>query len=362
MTEHGSRLARARIGMADRGIDAMCLSVGSDLPYLIGYRAMPLERLTMLVLPVAGEAVLVAPELEAPRVDRSDDLFSLRPWGELEDPIALVDGLLGDAGRVAIGDETWTRFSLALQNAAEVRSWTTAGDLMADLRIIKSPAEIAALRSAAVAADAVMDQMAGVAWSGRTERDVAREIVDRGVAEGHEVMDFWIVASGPNGASPHHEPADRVIGPGDAVVVDFGGRKDGYASDTTRMFVVGEPPEGFVDAYDVLRRAQAAAVEHVRPGVTAASVDAVARAVIDDAGYGDRFIHRVGHGIGMDTHEHPYLVGGNDLVLEPGMAFSVEPGIYEPGSWGMRIEDIVVVTEDGVEPLNRTDHAYRTVE
>jgi Xaa-Pro aminopeptidase len=197
---------------------------------------------------------------------------------------------------------------------------------------------------------------------GEDGEDVAREIVDRGVAEGHEVMDFWIVASGPNGASPHHEPGDRVIGLGDAVVVDFGGRKDGYASDTTRMFVVGEPPEGFVDAYDVLRRAQAAAVEHVRPGVTAASVDAVARAVIDDAGYGDRFIHRVGHGIGMDTHEHPYLVGGNDLILEPGMAFSVEPGIYEPGSWGMRIEDIVVVTEDGVEPLNRTDHAYRTVE
>jgi Xaa-Pro aminopeptidase len=205
MTEYESRLARARTGMADRGIDAMCLSIGSDLPYLIGYRAMPLERLTMLVLPVASEAVLVVPELEAPRVDRSDDLFSVRPWGELEDPVALVDGLLGDAGRVAIGDETWTRFSLALQNAAEVRSWTTAGDLMADLRIIKSPAEIAALRSAAVAADAVMDQMAGVAWSGRTERDVAREIVDRGVAEGHEVMDFWIVASGPNGASPHHE-------------------------------------------------------------------------------------------------------------------------------------------------------------
>jgi Xaa-Pro aminopeptidase len=180
---------------------------------------------------------------------------------------------------------------------------------------------------------------------------------------GHQTAGFAIVASGPNGASPHHEPTDRVVEDGDAVVVDFGGRMGGYSSDTTRMFVVGaDPPDGFLDAYAVLEKAQSAAVEAVRPGVTAESIDAVARFLIADAGYGDRFIHRTGHGIGLDTHEHPYLVEGNDRVLEAGMAFSIEPGIYTPGEWGMRIEDIVAVTDDGVERLNLSDRGWYSVE
>jgi len=361
MNEYVDRLARARAAMVDRSIDGLCLSVGSDLPYLTGYRAMPLERLTMLVVPLDGDPVLVVPKLEAPRVDVSPGTFDVRPWGETQDPISIVDDILGDAGRVAVGDETWTTFSLALQNAGEERSWVAAGGLMSDLRIIKSPAEIDALRVAAATVDGVVDQMAGMGFSGRRERDVARELVDRTLADGHDTMEFWIVASGPNGASPHHEVGERVIEHGDAVVVDFGGHQNGYASDTTRMFVVGEPPYGFDNAFSVLLEAQRAATHHVRPGVSAASVDAVARDIITEAGYGDLFIHRVGHGIGMDTHEHPYMVEGNDLSLEPGMAFSIEPGIYTPGEWGIRIEDIVVVTEDGVEPLNTSDHSYRVV-
>jgi Xaa-Pro aminopeptidase len=342
------------------GIDALCLSVGSDLPYLTGYRAMPLERLTMLVLPRRDEPVLVVPELEAPRV--GPGVVRVHPWSETEDPIAIVDEFLDGARRVAIGDETWTRFSLALQNAGWERAWVAAGDLMAELRTVKSPDEVAALRTAARAVDGVADALVGIAWAGRTEREIAREIAGMTLAAGHDTVDFTIVASGPNGASPHHEISDRVIGHGDAVVVDFGGHQAGYASDTTRMFVVGEPPEGFTEAYEALRTAQEIAVGAVRPGVTAESIDTAARSVITEAGYGDRFIHRVGHGIGMDTHEHPYLVEGNGRLLEPGMAFSVEPGIYVPGAWGMRIEDIVAVTDDGVEVLNRSDHGVRIVE
>ncbi|MEN8041033.1 MAG: Xaa-Pro peptidase family protein [Actinomycetota bacterium] len=362
MTEHNDRIAAAQSRMRAEGVDALCLSVGSDLPYLTGYRAMPLERLTLLVLPPDGQGTLVIPELEAPRVEAGDLPLRIRAWGETEDPIAISDALLADAGTVLIGDETWSTFLLDLQKANRSRSFGKASGLMKQLRILKSPEEIRKLRAAAATVDGVVGQMESVRFSGRTELDVARELIERATADGHETMEFWIVASGPNGASPHHEPGERIIERGDAVVVDFGGHQRGYASDTTRMFVVGEAPYGFDDAYDVLRRAQAAAVEAVRPGVTAESVDAAARDIITDGGYGDLFIHRTGHGIGMDTHEHPYVVEGNTRVLEPGMAFSIEPGIYNPGEWGMRIEDIVTVTNDGVERLNRTDRRYRVVE
>ncbi len=362
MTEFAARIDKARAAIAASGVDALCLSLGSDLPYLTGYAAMMSERLTMLVLPVDGDAVLVVPELEAPRVDTSHGIFGLRPWGETEDPVAVVDRLLGGADVVAIGEETWSTFLLGLQQRDEHRTWIGAGAMMSGLRVIKSDAEISALRTAAAVADGVQMALRSQQWSGRSERDVSNEIRDRLIRGGHESAKFAIVGSGPNGASPHHEASSRVIQRGDAVVCDIGGHQDGYASDTTRMFVVGEPPSGFDDAFEVLREAQQAAVEHVRPGVTAESVDQAARGVIADAGYGEYFIHRTGHGIGMDTHEHPYIVEGNETVLEPGMAFSIEPGIYLPGEWGMRLEDIVVVTDGGTERLNTTDRSYTVVD
>jgi Xaa-Pro aminopeptidase len=207
-----------------------------------------------------------------------------------------------------------------------------------------------------------VERLASTRFSGRTERELSRLIDEMTIDSGHERVGFAIVASGPNGASPHHEPTDRMIEPGDAIVVDFGGWMDGYASDTTRMFMVGEPPDGFAEAYAVLDTAQRAAVEAVKPGVSAESIDRVARGIIVGAGYGDLFIHRTGHGIGLDTHEHPYLVEGNTIPLVPGMAFSIEPGIYAPGRWGMRIEDIVAVTDDGVERLNQSDRKLYLVE
>ena len=362
MNQYTGRIARSQATMKREGIDALCVSVGSDLPYLTGYRVMPLERVTMLVVPAVGRPTLVVPGLEAPRVEVPDDAFAVVGWAESDEPIRIIDSHLADAGVVAFGDETWSRFLLELQAANPARMFKPASEFMARLRMRKSPDEIDALRSAAQTVDGVVDEMATVQFSGRTERDLSREIIERTIAAGHDTMDFWIVASGPNGASPHHEPGERIIEPGDAVVVDFGGHQDGYCSDTTRMFVVGEAPYGFDAAYEVLYTAQAAATDAVRPGVTAESLDAVARDIITEAGCGDLFIHRLGHGIGMDTHEHPYLIEGNDQVIEAGMAFSIEPGIYNPGEWGMRIEDIVAVTDDGVERLNRSDRAYRVVD
>jgi len=358
---YAARVEAARALMAKRGLDAMLASVGADLPYFTGYTAMPLERLTMLVLPVSGPAVLVVPELEAPRVVEHPGVFEIRPWAEAEDPVRIVTDLLGSAHRVAIGDQTWATFLLQFQERLPEVMFVQASFLTAELRIRKDPSEIDLLRQAGAAADRVAVRLAQTQFSGRTERALSRLIADMLLEEGHDKVDFAIVGSGPNGASPHHEASDRVMGRGDAVVCDFGGALGGYFSDTTRMFVVGEVPEGFAQPFTVLRRAQAAAVDAVRPGVTAQSIDAVARRIITDGGYGEFFIHRTGHGIGLDIHEHPYIVEGNDTVLEPGMTFSIEPGIYLPGRFGMRIEDIVAVTDDGVERLNQSSRDLVTV-
>jgi Xaa-Pro aminopeptidase len=221
------------------------------------------------------------------------------------------------------------------------------------MRMRKTPAEVAALREAGAAIDAVHARMGEWLRAGRTEAEVGADIAGAIRDAGHETVDFVIVASGPNGASPHHATSDRVIQPGDPVVVDIGGTMPtGYCSDSTRTYVVGAAPREFLDYYAVLFEAQRSSVAAVRPGVPASSIDAVARSMIADAGYGDAFLHRTGHGIGLDGHEEPYIVAGNALPLEPGMAFSVEPGIYLAGRHGARIEDIVVCTADGVERLN----------
>jgi Xaa-Pro aminopeptidase len=353
------RIARARRRMEELGVDVLLLSVGADLPYFTGYTAMPLERLTMLVLPREGEATLVVPALEAPRVEERPEAFTTRPWAETEDPVAIVAGLArrsaapGAApGRAAIGDRTWATFLLGLQEALPGTAFLPASTVTAPLRAVKDAAEIDALRAAARVVDAVALAMRERPFAGRTEADISRELVDRMLEGGHERANFAIVASGPNAASPHHEPGARVVEPGDSVVCDFGGTMAGYCSDITRTFVVGQPAGELADLYEVLFRAQEEAVRTARVGVSCEAVDAAARTVIAAAGYGDYFIHRTGHGIGLEEHEDPYLVSGNATPLAPGHAFSVEPGIYLPGRCGARIEDIVVATEAGPERLN----------
>jgi Xaa-Pro aminopeptidase len=350
--DYGSRLERARRLMTERDIDVLLLSVGADLPYFTGYQATPLERLTMLVLAREGDATLVVPRLEAPRVAPQPEIFELRAWEETEDPVALVAKLAEGARRAAVGNQLWAVFLLELQRLMPSTRFQPAASLTSRLRMRKEPAELDCLRRAAGAADRVVERLARHRFGGKSEQRVAREIGEMVVEEGHESAGLAIVAAGPNGASPHHEPGERHIEAGDAVVVDFGGTVHGYFSDTTRNFVLREAGPNYRAAFEALEAAQEAAVQAVRPGVTAASVDRAARAVIEDAGYGEHFVHRTGHGIGLEVHEHPYIVEGNDLVLQPDMTFSVEPGIYLPGRFGMRIEDIVAVTEQGVERLN----------
>jgi Xaa-Pro aminopeptidase len=356
------RLDRARVAAANAGVDALLMAPGSDLQYLLGAGGGSFERLTCLVVPADGTPTLVVPKLEAPGYDAvpTGELgVELATWVDAEDPYALVASVVPRAGRVAVGDMMVALHVLGLRGALPDAEQVLAGPIVRELRMRKDAEEVAALRKAGSAIDRVHGRMAEFLRVGRTEAEVGADIAAAIVEEGHTAADFVIVASGPNGASPHHSLSDRVIEAGDVVVVDIGGPvAEGYCSDSTRTYVLGEPRDADVSAtYAVLQRAQQAAVDAVRPGIAAQDVDAAARSVIADAGFGEFFIHRTGHGIGLDVHEHPYIVDGNDLPLEPGMAFSVEPGIYQPGRWGARIEDIVVVTEDGAERLNIQPHS-----
>jgi len=372
VSARAGRIDRVRRRMTELGVDVLLLSHGADLPWLTGYRAMPLERLTVLVLPREGEPVLVVPGLEAPRVEHADDLFELRPWSDAEDPVDLVVDLVktADASRLAVSDRAWATTVLALQRRLPEAEWIEASRVTSPIRAVKDDAELDALRAAGAAADRVAEilQSGGIPLVDRTEAEVSAQIGALLVAEGHSAVNFAIVGSGPNAASPHHEPGSRVIGRDETVVCDFGGTLSldggpGYCSDITRTVVTGPPSLEVAECYGVLLEAQQAAVAAARAGVTAASVDLVARSIIDAAGFGDLFVHRTGHGIGIEEHEDPYLVVGNDEVLVPGHAFSVEPGIYQPGRFGMRLEDIVVIGADGSpEPLNTVDHALVVVD
>jgi Xaa-Pro aminopeptidase len=355
-----TRVERVRARMELLGVDVLLLSSGPDLPYLTGYEAMPLERLTMLVLPQRGDAQLVVPRLEAPRVDPRPELFEIVPWNETDDPIALVARLVGaKVKRAAVGDHTWGRFVLDLQRALPSTEFVRAVDVVGPVRMIKDADEIAALERAGAAVDEIAREMRTRPFAGRTELEVHFELVDRMLEAGHERANFAIVAAGEHAASPHHEPsATRVIRQGEIVLCDFGGTMQGYCSDITRMFHVGEPSAEVRDVYAVLADAQEAGVRAALVGTPCEEVDAAARRVIATAGWGDQFIHRVGHGIGTEAHEDPYMVAGNELPLAAGHAFSVEPGIYFPGRFGMRLEDIVVATAEG--PL-RLNHAPRDI-
>ncbi|HEU4842074.1 MAG TPA: Xaa-Pro peptidase family protein [Ilumatobacteraceae bacterium] len=358
------RVDRVRTAMADQGVDVLLVSVGHDLPYLSGYEAMPLERLTMLVVPRDGEATMVIPRLEAPRVVEQPGVFTMHPWDETEDPTAIVAKLAAGASVAAVGDQMWARFLVQLLPQLPGTEFRRAVDIVGPLRMVKDAAEVAALRAAGAAADRVADQLHGgqIALVGRTEAQVSADISARLLAEGHDKVNFAIVAAGANAASPHHHAGDRVIQAGEIVLCDFGGTMDGYCSDTTRCVFTGEVPAEIADAYAVLHEAQAASVASAVVGTPCEDVDRAARDIIAAAGFGEQFVHRTGHGIGMEEHEDPYIVSGNRRPLEPGHAFSVEPGIYVAGRWGMRLEDIVVATAAGPDALNASDHRLVSVD
>lgn len=360
--DYAGRIRRATAAAEETGLGAVLVTPSSDLVYLLGYDPLPLPRLTCLVLRPGKDPVLVVPALERPLAEDSGagSLAEIVSWNETDDPHALVAGLV-DGTSIGCSDRMWASHLLRLQAAAPGVEFAPASEVLGRLRAVKDPDELSLLERAARYADEAFHRITQQGLETRTEEQVAGQLGEFLLEAGHDTVAFTIVGSGPNGASPHHEPSGREIRAGDAVVMDFGGRTGGYCSDLSRTVVVREPPPEFDRVYDIVREAQEAAFQAVRPGVPAQDVDRAAREVIRRAGFGDLFVHRTGHGIGLELHEPPYIVEGNEELLRLGMCFSVEPGIYIPGQFGVRIEDIVTVTEDGAIRLNRATRELEAV-
>jgi Xaa-Pro aminopeptidase len=362
--DYAARMTRVVNDAVKAGLAGVIITPGPDLAWLTGYQPHITERLTMLVLSPDREPTLIVPRLERGDAEESPagPLLSFVDWMDGSDPYEAASTLFRPDAEFGISDSAWALHLLRLRQAMPDVSYRGLSDSLPMLRAVKDAGELARLAAAGAAADAAYRDIIGTRFAGRRETEVAADLAAFLRQHGHEQIDFTIVGSGPNGANPHHEAGDRLIQPGDAVVLDFGGLRFGYGSDTTRTVSVGEPGPEVRTVHEIVRQAQEAAVSAVRPGVTCADIDQVARKIIADAGYGDNFIHRTGHGIGVTTHEPPYIVTGEAQPLVPGMCFSVEPGIYFADQFGVRIEDIVTVTEDGVQRLNNTSRVLQTVE
>jgi Xaa-Pro aminopeptidase len=362
--DYAARMRHAVQAATHAGLAGLLVTPGPDLVWLTGYRPpAATERLTLLVLAPERAPVLVVPTLERPDAEESAAASALEmmDWVDGTDPYRLASSLLRSDGRYGISDAAWAMHLIGLQQTLPESSYRSLTAALPMLRAIKDDRELARLTAAGAAADAAYQEILAVPFAGRRETDVATDLAQLLRRFGHEQVNFTVVGSGPNGANPHHEAGDRVIAPGDAVVLDFGGLMHGYGSDTTRTVSVGEPTPELRTVHEVVRRAQQAAFEAVRPAVACQEIDRVARQVISDAGYGPQFIHRTGHGIGVTTHEPPYIVEGEEQALAAGMCFSIEPGIYLAGRFGVRIEDIVAVTPGGGRRLNNTSRELGVV-
>jgi Xaa-Pro aminopeptidase len=363
--DYAARMARVAEDGRAAGLDGVLVTPGPDLVWLTGYQPTAItERLTMLFLTTDREPTLLVPTLERPDAAAAEGApaTTMVDWQDGADPYDVAQGLLRPDGSYGVSDNAWAMHLLGLQGALPQSRYQSLTQRLPMMRAVKDANELARLAAAGAAADATYEEILNVQFSGRRETDVAGDLADLLRSHGHEQVDFTVVGSGPNGANPHHEAGDRTIEVCDCVVLDFGGLMFGYGSDTSRTVCVGEPTDQIREVHEIVRQAQQAGVDAVRPGVACQEVDRAARRLITEAGYGEQFIHRTGHGIGVTTHEPPYMIEGEEQPLVPGMCFSVEPGIYLSGSFGVRIEDIVAVTEDGGRRLNETSREMAIVD
>jgi len=362
--DFAARMERAGRAAQDAGLSGVLVTPGPDLLYLTGYAPIAItERLTMLVLAADREPAMIVPVLERPDVESAPgrSTLTLSDWADGADPYEAAAPLLDPEGRYAISDAAWSMHLLGLQRSLPRSEYVAMTEALPMLRAVKDADELERMTTAGEAADAAFYDILGVRFAGRPETEIGADLVDALESHGHSEVEFTVVGSGPNGANPHHDLGTRVIEEGDMVVLDFGGLVDGYNSDTSRTVHVGEPTDEERDVHGIVQEALQVAFDAVRPGVACQEIDRAARKVIADAGYGEQFLHRVGHGIGLTSHEPPYMVEGEELRLEPGMCFSIEPGIYLRGRFGVRIEDIVVVTENGARTLNNTPRELQIV-
>lgn len=355
MSEHAERCQRAQRAMADQNIDWLFVTHSTDLKYLINYTHRQTERLTLFLLSREGRGTLLVPTFEIPVVEKYATFFDIESWIETEDPVDHIRAKVGGTGAgktIAIGEQLYATFLLRIQDKLPDAKYVQGNNVLARLRMVKSAEEVDRLRRVAHAADAALAALLEQPLTSMTEIEVLKFLHAHLLKNGHEMVGTGIVGAGANAASPHYKTGTVPIREGNALVIDFGGAMKDYRSDITRTFHIGEPSDEFKKVYQIVLDAQQKAFEAVRPGMMAEQIDAVARGYITEQGYGEYFLHRTGHGIGLDVHEPPYLVGGDKTVLEEEMTFSIEPGIYLKGKFGVRIEDIVVVTHAGAERLN----------
>lgn len=356
MQSYLARCARLQSIMAEQSVDCFLASPSSDMLYLSGCPLKPGSRMAVLAVPQGGDPVFIVPTLEAPNLAGLGSAFDVRPWADPQDPVVLLKDIIGERGNLtfAISDQLWTTYLLQIQGRFPEARFIPGSKLLHEMRIIKAPEELDLLAKVSAMADRVFQKVTSLKIEGLTEAQLETQLGILMLEEGLESLDFRIIASGENGAAPHHFSGDRRIRWGDPVVMDFGGTYRGYYSDTTRTVCAGDASTEFRTVYEVVRRAQEAGIEAAQPGVPASAVDFAARSIIEEAGYGNYFIHGTGHGIGLDIHEDPPVNKNSSTVLEPGMAFTVEPGVYLPGRFGVRIEDVVVMTPQGAKRLNQS--------
>ncbi|CAL9526488.1 putative dipeptidase PepE [Streptomyces sp. enrichment culture] len=362
---YAARMERTAYEAAALGLAGVLVTPGPDLVWLCGYRPTAATgHLTLLVLTATAQ-----PRLLVPAADRADaeaspgaDAVRVSDWWEGQDPYAAAAGLLRPHGRYAVSDGTWALHLLCLQGSLPLATYQPLSVVLPMLRAVKDEHEVARLASAAAAADAAYADALGLRFAGRSERALAADLARLLREHGHSRVEFSSVRSGPHAADPYHRPGDRVLRDGDMVVLDFGGLRDGYGSDTARTVHVGSPTDEERRVHDTVRAALQAAFDAVRPGASCQEVDRAARAVLEDAGHARHAGHRTGHGVGVTIHEPPYLVQGEEQPLEEGMCFSIEPGIHLPDRFGVRIEDVVTCTQDGARRLNSAPHELAVVD
>ncbi len=361
-----NRVAKAQRLLAEQDYDLLVLSPSTNMLYLSGFYDEPSERLLFFILPREGSPVFLAPELYERQIREESPLVDVCVWKDSDDPAEslsrTVAELAPEASRVLVDDSMWAVFLLILKQVISGAEFSLASRIMKPLRMRKTPEEIRCLEEAGAIADRAFEEVIGLEIVGMTELALAAALEQAMMKRGADKIAFEaIVASGPNSSLPHHRASKRKIEQGDVVVLDYGCKIQGYCSDITRTIVCREATKEIQRVHEIVDRAQEKAVQSIKPGVTAQTVDRTAREEIETAGYGERFIHRTGHGIGLEVHEEPYITSSNHLELEEGMAFSVEPGIYLPGRFGIRIEDIVVVGQDGAKRMNHCSHAVQVV-
>jgi Xaa-Pro aminopeptidase len=360
------RIEKVRELMGDLGFRLIVLFPSSNMRYLSGFYDDPGERMLFFIVPVNRQPLFIAPELYAAHIHQQTPFKDIRVWRDSEDPSDLLARTLKELGLedadVLIDDQMWATFVITLREAMKGGEFSRASRVMKSLRMKKSAQEIECLAKAGSIADSAFERVVKMPITGMTELRLAKALEDAMLEEGAEKMAFeLLVASGPNSSLPHHRAGSRMIEPKDVVVLDYGCRVGGYCSDMTRTIVCKEASRKVREIYEIVKNAQQKAVQMVKPGISARDVDRAARGEINEAGYGEYFIHRTGHGIGLDVHEEPYIAEGYEALLEEGMAFSVEPGIYIPGEFGIRVEDIVVATSSGAKRMNNASRELQVV-